>query len=214
MHWKPRTSPWYPRPGRLGLATQVGSWPRWLSKRVSGLCRCQEPALPHRPSLFPALRLPSDQYMFLGFLPRRKADRSKLLTFVADMPFTLVAFEAPHRLKASLSDLLDVLGDREVAVSREMTKRHEEVFKGLLSGAIDRFSEPRGEFTLVIAGAGASNGRGDPPDDEALREEIIRLQGMGVGARDAAATIAKSTGLSRREAYRMWLDVISEKKQP
>ncbi len=158
--------------------------------------------------------LPSDQYLFLGFLPRRKTERTKLLTSVADMPFTLVAFEAPHRLRASLSDLLDVLGDREVAVSREMTKRHEEVFKGLLSGAIDHFPEPRGEFTLVVAGAGPSNKPGDGPDEEALREEVIRLQGMGMGAREAADTIAKSTGLSRREAYKRWLEVIGKKVQP
>ncbi len=163
---------------------------------------------------------PSDQYLFLGFLPRRKADRAKLLTSVADVPFTLVAFEAPHRLRASLADLLTVLGDREVAVSREMTKRHEEIFTGPLSDAIDHFSEPRGEFTLVIAGApasvgtGATDTHGGVSDNEALREEIVRLQGMGIGAREAAATIAKSTGLSRREAYRMWLDVISQVKQP
>ena len=156
---------------------------------------------------------PSDQYLFLGFLPRRKADRTKLLTSVADVPFTLVAFEAPHRLHASLSDLLAVLGDREVAVSREMTKRHEELFTGLLSGAIDHFSEPRGEFTLVIAGAGAP-GAQNVPDDKALREEILKLRELGVGAREAAGRISRSSNLSRREAYRMWLDVVSKEKQP
>lgn len=160
--------------------------------------------------------LPSDQYMFLGFLPRRKSDRSKLLASVADAVFTLVAFEAPHRLQASLSDLLAVLGDRKVAVSREMTKRHEELFTGLLSGAIDHFAEPRGEFTLVIAGAptGAGAGAQGVPDDKLLREEILKLQELGVGAREAAARISRSSNLSRREAYRMWLDVISKEKQP
>lgn len=163
---------------------------------------------------------PSDQYLFLGFLPRRKADRAKLLASVADVPFTLVAFEAPHRVRASLSDLLGVLGDRQVAVTREMTKRHEELFTGLLSDAIDHFSEPRGEFTLVIAGAptdagtGAQGAHGGIPDEEAIREEMLKLRDLGMGAREAAATIARSTGLSRREAYRMWLDVISQVKQP
>lgn len=163
--------------------------------------------------------LPSDQYLFLGFLPRRKADRSKLLTSVAEISFSLVAFEAPHRLQASLSDLVAVLGDRQVAVSREMTKRHEELFTGLLSGAIDHFKEPRGEFTLVIAGAPIGAGGGGPSpqgasDEKALREEILKLQELGVGAREAAARISRSSNLSRREAYRMWLDVLSEKKQP
>ena len=163
---------------------------------------------------------PSDQYMFLGFLPRRKGDRTKLIASVAGVPFTLVAFESPHRLRASLTDLLAVLGDREVAVSREMTKRHEELFTGRLSGAVDHFSQPRGEFTLVIAGAPGGTGAGsttvpsDVPDKEALREEILKLQELGVGAREAAATISRSSNLSRREAYRMWLDVISEERQP
>ncbi len=163
---------------------------------------------------------PSDQYLFLGFLPRRKTDRAKLVASVADVPFTLVAFEAPHRVRASLSDLLVMLGDRAVAVTREMTKRHEELFTGLLSDAIAHFSEPRGEFTLVIAGAptgagtGSQGAHGGVPDEEALSEEIMKLRELGVGARVASATIAKSTGLSRREAYRMWLDAMSKEKQP
>ncbi len=163
---------------------------------------------------------PSDQYLFTGFLPRRKADRNKLLTSIADARFTLVAFEAPHRLRASLTDILAALGDRKVAVCREMTKRHEEFFLGRISDAIDHFSQPRGEFTLVIAGASPSLGTDaiapgeGVPDKEALREEIIKLKEMGAGARTASAAIAKSSNLSRREAYRMWLEVISEERQP
>ena len=148
--------------------------------------------------------LPSKGYIFLGFLPRRKGDRARLLESVADQPFTLVAFEAPHRLRASLEDVLAVLGDRPVAVCRELTKLHEEVFRGSLSQALDHFQEPRGEFTLVVAGAQAAR---RVADRELLREELGRMKRRGLGAREAVATVAADSGLPRRELYRLWLGV-------
>ena len=96
--------------------------------------------------------LPTDQFIYVGFLPRRKGQRQRLLSSIGDEPRTIVAFEAPHRLREALADIQDILGDRRVSVCRELTKVHEEVFRGRVSQAREHFAEPRGEFTLVIEG--------------------------------------------------------------
>lgn len=96
--------------------------------------------------------LPTDQFAYVGFLPRRKGQRQRLLGSVSDEPRTIVAFEAPHRLKEALTDIEEILGNRRVSVCRELTKVHEEVFRGRVSQAREHFDEPRGEFSLVIEG--------------------------------------------------------------
>jgi len=96
--------------------------------------------------------LPTDQFVYLGFLPRRKGQRQRLLGSICDESRTMVAFEAPHRLREALADLGEILGDRRVSVCRELTKVHEEIFRGSLSQAREHFAQPRGEFSLVIEG--------------------------------------------------------------
>jgi 16S rRNA (cytidine1402-2'-O)-methyltransferase len=96
--------------------------------------------------------LPTDQFVYVGFLPRRKGQRQRLLSSMCDEPRSIVAFETPHRLREALSDIEDVLGDRRVSVCRELTKVHEEVFRGRVSQAKEHFTEPRGEFSLVVEG--------------------------------------------------------------
>ena len=96
--------------------------------------------------------LPTHQFTYLGFLPRKKGERIRLLKSVASEPRTMVALEAPHRLLSSLNDLAEVLGNRNIAIGRELTKVYEEVFRGTISQAIEHFQQPRGEFTLVIEG--------------------------------------------------------------
>ena len=100
--------------------------------------------------------LPSDRFLFVGFLPRKAGERRALLAELAAEPGTLVAFEAPHRLLDALDDLLTTLGDRPVAVARELTKRFEEIWRGSVSAAKDYYAQhpPKGEITLVMAGAG------------------------------------------------------------
>lgn len=144
----------------------------------------------------------AEGFTYLGYLPARKSARVKFLSELADEPRTLVAFETPHRLAAALSDIMDALGDRRIAVCREMTKMHEEVFRGDVSDAIAHFTEPRGEFTLVI------EGRDDPPpqtSQEDAREILSRLKERGLTARDAIAQATDTTGLPRRELYSSWL---------
>jgi len=96
--------------------------------------------------------LPTDQFVYVGFLPRRKGQRQRLLRSISDEARTIVAFEAPHRVREALTDIEEILGDRRVSVCRELTKVHEEVFRGRMSQAREHFAEPRGEFSLVIEG--------------------------------------------------------------
>jgi 16S rRNA (cytidine1402-2'-O)-methyltransferase len=96
--------------------------------------------------------LPTDQFVYVGFLPRRKGQRQRLLSSISDEARTIVAFEAPHRIREALTDIEEILGDRRISICRELTKVHEEVFRGRVSQAREHFVEPRGEFSLVIEG--------------------------------------------------------------
>ena len=96
--------------------------------------------------------LPTDQFVYVGFLPRRKGQRQRLLDSVSHESRTIVAFEAPHRLTEALTDIGEILGDRRISICRELTKVHEEVFRGRVSQARERFAQPRGEFSLIIEG--------------------------------------------------------------
>ena len=123
--------------------------------------------------------MPADRFTFVGFLPRRRRDRLRVLEGLASIETTLVVFEAPHRLRSTLEDILSAWGDRRMAVCRELTKKFEEVFAGPISEALERFGEPRGEFTLVVEGAepadtegvGAGAGEGGADGVEAGRRE-------------------------------------------
>jgi len=147
--------------------------------------------------------LPAKRFTFLGFLPRRKGERHRLFESVRDDPPTLVIFESPHRLQTALASLHETLGDRRIAVCRELTKMHEEVFRGTISEAIAHFTEPRGEFTLVVEGA---TGETEVSEAEILRE-LGRLKADGASAKDATTEVAQATGISRRDAYRLWLQL-------
>lgn len=148
-----------------------------------------------------AAGLDTRRFLYLGFLPRTSGERRRLFVSVAALPYTLIAFESPHRVRAALADALTSLGDRRVAVARELTKLHEEVFRGSLSEAIAHFTAPRGEFTLVIEGAAASEPAGDLG---AALAEVARLVAEGSSARDAVAEAATRHGLPRRPVYTAW----------
>jgi 16S rRNA (cytidine1402-2'-O)-methyltransferase len=98
--------------------------------------------------------LAASQFIYLGFLPRKKNEKKNLLMSVSEEPRAIVCFESPYRVAATLQAILEVLGDRKIAVCRELTKLHEEVFRGTVSEAVGHFAKPRGEFTLVIEGTG------------------------------------------------------------
>jgi 16S rRNA (cytidine1402-2'-O)-methyltransferase len=157
--------------------------------------------------------LPTEHFTYIGFLPNRANARRQMLESIAHEKATVIAFEAPHRLSASLNDILSILGDRKIAVCRELTKLHEEIFRGTVSEAIKYFVQPRGEFTLVIAG------RQEKMKPELTKEIEKRLHYMylsGMPAKKATAKLAEETGLTRRELYRAWLTldkVWSRKKE-
>lgn len=149
--------------------------------------------------------LPSDSFIFLGFLPRQQKARRDALQELARQKMTLVFYEAPHRLRQFLQDALDVLGDREVAVAREMTKMFEEIWRGPMHEALEYFSqdEIRGEITLVVAGAS--------PDDlvwdeDAVRRAMTEQLAHGMRRKEAAANVAKLSGWRAKEVYRLSLD--------
>jgi 16S rRNA (cytidine1402-2'-O)-methyltransferase len=145
--------------------------------------------------------LPTDAFTYLGFLPRRATDRRRLLAEVVDERRTLVAFESPHRLAEALGDIAAVLGDRRIAVARELTKLYEEIWRGSVSEARDHFAgEVRGEITLVIAGVS------DAPltwDEVRVRDQVARLIEQGLSHRQAAKQVAQASGWSRRAVYQL-----------
>ena len=146
--------------------------------------------------------LPTDRFLYIGFLPNRSAARRRALESLVDEPGTIIAYEAPHRLTATLEDILAVFGDRRLAVCRELTKLHEEVFRGTVSEAISHFATPKGEFTLVIEGRGA---KVKPELTEAVEEQLHRMYLAGATAKDAVAAVAGETGLPRNKLYQTWL---------
>lgn len=150
--------------------------------------------------------LPVDKFLFLGFLPRKTTARRQQLEEVASQPVTLVFFEAPHRLLATLNDMIELLGAaRMIVVCRELTKLHEEIWRGTLADAHDRWSQvpPRGEFTLVVAGATIVEAWLASQVEAALTE----LLDTGLTTKDAVRQVASQSGWSKNEVYSLALQV-------
>jgi 16S rRNA (cytidine1402-2'-O)-methyltransferase len=144
--------------------------------------------------------LPTGRFVFEGFLPRKGSGRSERLAAVAAERRTVVLYEAPHRLARTLADLIGACGTtRRVALARELTKLHEEVWRGSLASAFERCAEiePRGEYVVVLDGAP------EPPaaDDDAIRSALTEARRDGATTRDAVAEVASVLGVSRRRVY-------------
>ena len=146
--------------------------------------------------------LSSEKFLYLGYLPRRTNDRRALLASLINLPYTLIFLETPQRLLSALSDLKSELGDRQIAIGRELTKLYEEIFRGKISEAIAHYTEntPRGEFTLVLAG-------GSPAIEEwsesEVQTEIRLLMEKGVTATEIAKGVSTKAGWPRRKVYKM-----------
>lgn len=149
--------------------------------------------------------LPSDRFLYLGFLPRGRSERRKLLAERARDPWTLIAFEVPHRLRESLVDLGEAFGEgRPAALCRELTKLHEEILRGTIGELRVRSEEidPRGEITLVVAGAEAEPRWGESTVRAAVQERVAG----GDRPADIAKEIARLSGWKRGEIYKMTLE--------
>lgn len=151
--------------------------------------------------------LPGDAFEFLGFLPRRRKDRQARLGECVSAKYTLVLFEAPHRVRATLEDLQQVFADRPLAVCRELTKMHEEVFRGTAAQALEHFAAPRGEFVLVISGAGENNQEIPSKElDSEIKKFLLGLKASGVRAKDAVAQASVAYGLPKNRVYGFWVE--------
>jgi 16S rRNA (cytidine1402-2'-O)-methyltransferase len=144
--------------------------------------------------------LPSDRFVFEGFLPRKGRARAERIAALADEPRTSVLFEAPNRMRATVADLAAACGpQRAVAVTRELTKAFEDVWRGTLGAAVQHVerTEPRGEHVVVVGPAPERAPPGDAEVDAAVRAALAD----GRSARDAASDVANALGVSRRRAY-------------
>ena len=149
--------------------------------------------------------LPTDQFFFGGFLPARTTQRRARLAEVRTLSSTLIFYEAPHRLAQSLTDAREILGEREAAVARELTKLHEEIQRGRLSELAQRFASEtaaRGEIVLLIDRAVIETEADEADSKMSIAARVEALEREGLDARAALKRIARETGLSRPEAYR------------
>ncbi len=143
--------------------------------------------------------LPVDRFCFEGFLPRRAGERRRRIEELADERRTMVFFEAPHRLVETLDALASGLGpERAAAICREMTKTYEEVLRGSLGELATSIPEPRGEITVVVAGATSTRTTGDPAEWAA---DVASLEAAGSDRRSAITTVARRRGVARREVF-------------
>jgi 16S rRNA (cytidine1402-2'-O)-methyltransferase len=148
--------------------------------------------------------LPCDRFCFEGFLPPKRNQRRERLQQLAQEPRTMVFYEAPHRLLDLLEDLHALLGERPLAVMRELTKRHEQRIGPTISAALEHFrvTPPQGEFTLVLGGCQVrDNESAAEPSSEELRQALDDLVAHGFSRSDAARELAQRTGLPRRQIY-------------
>jgi 16S rRNA (cytidine1402-2'-O)-methyltransferase len=164
-------------------------------------------AVPGPSALLTALAvagLDTARVLFLGFLPRKSGARRRLLESQRGRPETIVLFESPRRVATTLAEIAEILGDRPGCLARELTKRHEEVLRGSVSALAAGCSEspPRGECTLVIAGAPAAEEEAESAWSDADLDEVIRAElAEGASTRDLAHDLAARTGRARGDVY-------------
>lgn len=155
--------------------------------------------------------LDASRFTFLGFLPSREGDQREVLAAERQSPHTLVLYESPRRVGATLGLLLEVLGDRQACVARELTKRFETFDRGALSALVPRYQEGTlGEVAIVVAGASKVSADDGADREEAIAREVAALDAAGLKTAEAARRLAGAFGLTRQEAYRRLL----EQKKP
>jgi 16S rRNA (cytidine1402-2'-O)-methyltransferase len=144
--------------------------------------------------------LPADSFLYIGYLPRKAAERRAALGNVAGLPYTIVMLETPHRLQQALRDMQELLGDRRVAIARELTKLHEEIWRGTLDEAVPEFEQPRGEFVIVV---GPPTVRARRWSEGLVRDAIRERMATGQSPTSLAADLAEETGWPRRAIYKL-----------
>ena len=147
--------------------------------------------------------LPTDSFLYLGYLPHKKSERKKSLSEISEQPYTLIFLESPHRLIDSLADIQETLGNRQICIAREMTKMYEEYFRGSVSDGIKYFEskEPRGEFTLVIEGK--KKEEVEKWTEEELLKAIKKELKKDKSAKEISVDLAESSGWNKKEIYNL-----------
>jgi 16S rRNA (cytidine1402-2'-O)-methyltransferase len=147
--------------------------------------------------------LPADSFLYLGYLPHKSNERRKAIMQIANLHYTIIFLESPHRIVDSLEDFLSVLGDRQICVAREMTKLYEEYWRGPVSSAIEHFKskEPRGEFTLVIEGQRTED-KGRWTEKELLKAIKKELK-ADKSAKEISIELAELSGWNKKDVYAM-----------
>ncbi len=155
-----------------------------------------------------AAGLPTDRFVFEGFLPAKSQQRREHLESLQTESRTLIFYESPHRLQDTLQDLAEILGsDRQIVLARELTKLYEEFWRGTIAEAIAHYSqrEPQGEYTLVLAGIPPSQPQ---LTQEELKAELKQLISQGISRSQASRQLAKETSLPRRQLYQLALSLV------
>ena len=156
--------------------------------------------------------LPTRRFVFEAFLPSDKKERAAVLEELSHETRTMIIYEAPHRLCRTLAELAEILGgDRQIAVCKELTKRHETVYRSDIKGAVDYYNanEPRGEYVLVIAGLNREDIIRDKQDawkEMPFEEHLKHYESQGIERREAIKLFAKDRGVHKREIYNMTLN--------
>jgi 16S rRNA (cytidine1402-2'-O)-methyltransferase len=155
--------------------------------------------------------LPTRRFTFEGFPPRRSSERRTYFKDMVSEMRTMVFYESPHRILATLKDMKTAWGDRPVAVVREATKKFEEIHRGTITSAIDRFTEvsPRGEFTLVVGGLASAEEPAELSTD-VIDDALCELLADGISERDAVRQVSETYSIPRREIYRRMIDLKKE----
>jgi 16S rRNA (cytidine1402-2'-O)-methyltransferase len=194
---------------RIALVTDAGtpsvSDPGYRLVRAAIDAGIRVEAIPGPSAVLAALvssGLPTDAFVFAGFPPPKAAARTAWLGAFRTERRTVVMFEAPHRIRQTLGDALRVLGDREIVLGRELTKLHEELVRGPISSVLGRLGVPRGEFTVVLAGASEDEATASAQaDDSQLLTEFGFLTENGLSRRDALSELASRHRLRSREVF-------------
>lgn len=158
-------------------------------------------ALPGASALLPALNMSSissEKFLFYGFLNSKSTVARQELEMLSNINFTIILYEAPHRLNKTLQNIYDILRDRTISISREISKVHEEVFRGSIEEALKLYNESKGEFVIVI------EGKEKEEDYDKALEEVKNFISKGMSSKDAIKEVSKRNGISKNILYNMY----------
>lgn len=152
--------------------------------------------------------LPTDSFVFEGFLPSKKKARCDRLKELSLEKRTIIFYEAPHRLIATLKDISEILGDREVSLTRELTKKFEETFRGRVSEAIEKFVKPKGEFTIILKGAQEKEILKERWQDLPILDHLkLVMKEENLSKKEAVKKVAQLRDIPKREVYKISLKI-------